>query len=71
MNEVIKTDKLNNFCVGCNNTVTLQRFIAIDEGQSLEDAIESKDKNKGDELFSREIFVGRCLCGNVFINTGI
>ena len=67
MNEVIKTKDYVNFCGGCNNNVSLQRFLALDEKQTIDDALEQRDKHKGDALFSRELFVGRCLCGNIFV----
>ena len=42
MNKVIKTDKLVNFCGGCNNSITSVKFVAVDECESLEKAMERR-----------------------------
>ena len=69
MKKIIETDKYSNFCGGCNNTVTLQRFVALDEGETTESAMNRIHENENDELFKRERFIGFCLCGNVYLGT--
>jgi len=67
MSEIIKTEKFTNYCKGCNNQVELQKFIAVDEAQSFEEAWEHRHENENDELFKRIRFIGFCLCGNVWL----
>ena len=67
MNKIIKTDKLVNFCGGCNNQVDLHRFVQVDEAQPFEEAWEQRHKNENDELFKRMRAMGFCLCGNVYL----
>lgn len=69
MNTIIKTKEKNNFCGGCNSTIILDRFLMVDEGQSLEGAMERSRENENDELFRRTRFMGFCLCGNVYLFT--
>ena len=69
MNKIIKTDKQVNFCGGCNNQITLKRFIKIDEGETIDSAWERRHENEGDELFKHTRFMGFCLCGNIFIKS--
>lgn len=65
--KIIKTNKLVNFCGGCNSHIVLQKFIAIDEGESINEAWERRQENEGDELFKRRRMMAFCLCGNVYI----
>lgn len=58
---------LNNFCGGCNNTVILNRFVMVDEGQDFRVAWEMKHDMENDKLFKRTRFMAFCLCGNIFI----
>ena len=55
------------FCGGCNNQITMKKFIAVDEGQTFEDAWKHRDDNESDEIFIRRRFMGFCLCGNVYL----
>ena len=71
MNKVIKTNDLVNFCGGCSWQIHLQRFIAVDEAELFESAWERRHEAATDELFSRSIYLGRCLCGNVFLHKTI
>ena len=40
MKEIIETTNYINFCGGCNNTVKLQYFLAVDESESIDKAVE-------------------------------
>ena len=67
-NKAIKTKDYVNFCGGCNSHVTLERFIAYKEGQTADEMVSHRFDNAGDELHSNDIFIGRCLCGNIYWN---
>ena len=67
MNKVIKTQDLVNFCGGCNNQITLRRFVTVDEAESFDSAWERRNELRGDPLFSRQIYLGRCSCSNVYL----
>ena len=68
MNKVIKTNDLVNFCGGCNSQITLQRFVAVDEMESFDSAWERRNELSNDDLFSRQVYLGRCMCGNIFLH---
>ena len=59
--KVIKTDKLNNFCGGCNNSVILGQFFKADENESMQSAWDRADEP------GRTMFIGMCVCGNVYL----
>ena len=65
--KIIRTKFFINFCSGCNNQVTLQKFIAVDEAEEFSKAMERRRENADDDLFCRTRFMAFCICGNVFI----
>lgn len=67
MNDIIRTENLVNFCSGCNNSIALNKFVQVDEGQTLEDAWRDKFKDEHDVCFKRIRWMGFCSCGNIFI----
>ena len=67
MREIVKTDSISNFCGGCNNSVMLQKFVVVDEGESFETAWERRHENEDDSVFKRTRFMGFCLCGNIWL----
>lgn len=65
--EIKFVETVVNFCGGCNSTVKLQKFVAVDEGETLESAWIKRYENKDDELFKRTRLMGFCQCGNVYL----
>ena len=65
--KVIKTDKLIEFCGGCNNSIVLKKFIQVDENQLFERAWLDRYENEEDELHRRIRIIGFCLCGNIYL----
>ena len=67
MAEIIKTEDFLNFCGGCNNSVRMRKFVVVDEGEPLEEAVKKMNENQDDEIFKRKRFMGFCICGNVWL----
>lgn len=65
--KVVETENYKNFCGGCNNSVILKHFIVVDEEQTVTQALDELQKNRDDELFTRERFLGFCLCGKIYL----
>lgn len=45
--KIITAENLVNFCGGCNSQLKLEKFIQVDETQTLEEAWEMRHKNEG------------------------